>query len=155
MTRKDFLSKVPLGAAFAFTAFCAGGCTKQTLKEAVNENTSLPTDGLPNPFDKPVDFTIDLTTNEYSNLTTPGSYAFFEDVIIVFSEKQEYLAATKICSDEALPRMIWENGEYLCEEHGATFDQNGDGTTTYNNLGSKGIAAYQVELNGSLLRVFS
>ncbi len=156
MTRKEFLSKLPVGAALAYSMFCGGGCQhKEKLAEATNESKVLRTDTLSNPNVPTVDFTIDLNEPKYSKLKKPGDYAFYENAIIVFTEQGEYIAATKICTDEFLPRIVWKDGEYLCQAHGATFDKLGNGTTTYNNLGKYGIQVYHTELQGSLLHVFS
>ncbi len=156
MTRKEFISKLPIGATIAFSMICNGGCRqKEKLESAVRENTLLRTDTLPHPNEPTIDFTINIDFPEYGNLKSPGGYAFYENTIIVFTEEQEYIAATKICSDEYLPRIIWRDKEFLCLEHGATFDKEGNGTTTYNDLGKFGIATYNTELNGNLLRIFS
>ena len=145
ITRKEFIKKLPVGAAFAFSIACMGGCAK--LRE---ETPYASTD----PFAEKIDFIIDLDDPKYVHLRQEGNYAFKDNVIIVFTEDSQYVSATKICSDEFLPDIIWENGEYLCLEHGATFDRTGKGTETYNDLGKNGIEVYQTELNGSMLRVF-
>ncbi len=156
MTRKEFLSKLPFSAAVAFSFVCGGGCRqKEKLESAVHENTLLRTDTIPDPNASAIDFTIDLNDPEYVALHIPGGYAFNDDVIIVFTETEEYLAATKICSDEYLPRIIWKDGEYYCKAHGATFDREGNGTLTHNDLGKYGIEVYKTELNGNLLRIYS
>ena len=156
MKRKEFISKLPIGAAFAFSLICGGGCRqKEKLEKAVHENTMLRTDTLPDPNKPMVDFTINMETAEYETLKSLGGYAFYENTIIVFTEEGEYIAATKICSDEYLPRLIWKDGEYLCLAHGATFDQDGNGTLTHNNLGKNGIEVYNTELMGNTLRVYS
>jgi len=154
MTRKEFIEKLPIGAALAFTVMCPGACGKRLMEE-VNETTVLRTDTIPNPDPEMIDFTISLDDPDYKSLNDLEGYAYYEKVIIANTATFGFIAATKICSDEYLPRMIWENDEWLCEEHGATFDTQGKGTTTYNDLGKNGIDIYQVEQTGRNLRIFS
>ena len=151
MTRKEFIGKLPIGAAMAFAVMCPGACGKRLLDET-SETTTLRTGPITN---GKIDFTISLDDPAYADLNTTEGYAYYEKVIIANTNRFGFVAATKICSDEYLPRMIWENDEWLCEEHGATFDIDGQGTTTYNDLGHRGIEVYKVELNGRELRVYS
>ena len=153
MTRKEFLSKIPPAAAFALSISCFGSCGKRLLEET-NETTSLSTDTEDSPYELKEEFQIDLADPLYFALLSPGGYAYFKNVILVYTEDREYLAGSKICSDEFLPDIIWENGEFLCKAHGATFDKNGTGTQTYNNLGRFGLGVYNTEKNGNILRVF-
>ena len=156
MTRKEFISKLPIGATIAFSVICNGSCRqKEKLESAVNENTLLRTDTLPNPNEPIIDLTINLDDPNYSKLKTPGKYVFYESTIIVYTEEKEYIAATKYCSDENLPALIWKDKEFFCREHAGTFNKKGMGTKTHNNLGWRGIATYNTELNGNLLRIYS
>ena len=133
---------------------CPGACQKRLLEET-SETTTLRTDTIPNLNGEKIDFTISLDDPEYADLNATEGYAYFENVIIANTSTFGFIAATKICSDEYLPRMVWENDEWLCEEHGATFDVTGKGTTTYNDLGKRGIAVYDVEVLGRELRITS
>ncbi len=156
MTRKEFLQTIPIGAGIAFSLMCTGSCNQaDRLATAANETTSLRTDSFINPSQEPVDFVIDLNTPTYQKLKTPGEYAFYKDVIIVFTDDEKYLAASKICSDEWIPRVIWDGKEFYCLAHGATFDRQGNGTTTKNNLGFRGLDIFNVSLDGNLLHVYS
>lgn len=133
MTRKDFLEKIGIGAAFALTATCLGSCSK---------NEPL-TD---------VDFTINLTDSANDALLTEGGYLIQDKVVVAKNDAGEYVAATQVCSHENKSKIILKNDEWFCTDHDARFDLSGNGL---NDKGSKGLAIYNTELTGDLLRVFS
>jgi nitrite reductase/ring-hydroxylating ferredoxin subunit len=132
MTRKEFLGKIGIGAAFLLTA----GCLKSCTADASNA----------------VDFILDLDATENESLKTAGGYIVRNQVVVVKAVDGNYYAATQNCSHENRLQIIFRNNEYYCTDHGAKFDLNGDGL---NSNGSKGIAIYQTTLSGSQLRVFS
>ena len=132
MTRKEFLGKIGIGAAFVLTAGCLKSCTADTSNE--------------------VDFILDLEATENESLKTAGGYVINNQVVIVKAADGNYYAATQICSHENKSKIIFRNNEYYCTDHGAKFDLNGDGL---NSKGNKGIAIYQTTLSGVQLRVFS
>ena len=134
MTRKDFLSKIGIGAAFVLSSTCLGGCLK--------DNAALDN----------VDFSLDLDAPANGNLLQSGGYLIKDQVVVAKSDSGGYLAATQICSHENLVEVIFKDDEFYCTAHGARFDHQGNGL---NSKGSKGIRAYNVELSGNMLRVFS
>ncbi|RMD71092.1 MAG: (2Fe-2S)-binding protein [Bacteroidetes bacterium] len=131
MTRKEFLGKLGLGAAFVLTSACLGGCTKEPITA--------------------VDFTLDLNDPANAALQTPGGYVVVDRVVVARTMDGDYVAATRICSHEGKWQVILKDDEWYCTAHGARFDLQGNGL---NSKGSKGIAVYQTELNGNLLHVF-
>ena len=134
MTRKDFLSKVGIGAAFVLTSSCLGGCSK--------DNAALDA----------VDFTLDLNAPENIALLQNGGYLIKDQIVIAKNDTGEYVAATQVCSHNNLVEVIFKEDEFYCTAHGARFNQQGDGR---NNNGSKGLKTYNVELSGNSLRIFS
>jgi cytochrome b6-f complex iron-sulfur subunit len=59
---------------------------------------------------------------------------------------------TQVCSHEGKVKVVYQNAEFYCPEHGAKFDVNGRGL---NSNGKNGLTVYMTALNGSLLRVTS
>lgn len=137
MDRKEFLEKLGLGAAFVLTASCLGGCTRDTA---------------PPPAE--IDFTIDLLDSRYAVLNTFGEFVIEDGIVIARSTTGDYLAATAICSHEALQQITYDGSsqEWLCTAHGARFSESGEGL---NANGSRGLTIYNTELSGNTLRVFS
>ncbi|MEL6924400.1 MAG: Rieske 2Fe-2S domain-containing protein, partial [Bacteroidota bacterium] len=138
MDRKEFLSKLGLGAAFVLTASCLGSCTKETTPEPLDENG----------------FTIDLNSEEAAPLMERGGYIIKNDVVIGRSNDDEYLAATVVCSHAGQKQVSFRanNGEWLCNAHGARFAFDGTGL---NRKGEKGLTIYRTELTGSELRILN
>lgn len=132
MTRKEFLGKIGIGAAFVLTASCLGSCTK----DAGNA----------------VDFILDLTDSANAALQNTGGYIIKNQVVVAKANDGNYYAATQICSHEDEVKVIFRDNQYYCTLHGAKFDLNGDGL---NSNGSKGISVYNTTLSGTQLRVFS
>lgn len=139
MKRKEFLEKIGIGAAFALTATCLGGCAKDTAMEPTG-----------------VDFTINLDDDDFTTLNDLGEYVVHQGVVIARSEfgDQGYLAASVTCSHESLQEVTYDgnNGEWFCTAHGARYDLQGGGL---NAFGEGGLTIYQTSLDGRTLRVFS
>lgn len=148
ISRKQFIQKVGFAAGFGLLGACAIGCTKM-------DNPPPP---VPPPSNEEVDFTLDLTAPENAALMDEGGFVVVDNrYVVAKDELGEYIAATRLCSHEQNYAVEWNSNfnEWACLVHGATFDKQGNGTTTFNNLGQNGIAVYNTELNGNLLRVFS
>ena len=135
MTRKAFLEKLGIGAAFALTATCLGACTKDSL---------APVEEL--------SFEIDLADPEHASLLTNGGYIIKDQVVVAKSLDGDYVAATQICSHEGRIEVVFQGNEFFCTAHAARFDTEGNGL---NVNGSRGLTTYRTELNGSILSVFS
>ncbi|MCB0401754.1 MAG: Rieske 2Fe-2S domain-containing protein [Flavobacteriales bacterium] len=167
MDRKEFLKSLGAGAAFTLTYACLGGCTKM-------ENPPKPVDSLSGQIniDKTssancsVDFTINLTEPQYSSLATPGNFIVVNNQFVVArANNGDYVAATRICTHQAYNKIeYWSQyDEWICTEHGASFDKTtGAGTNTtelppnnidptYNDIP---LEVYNTSLNGNMLRVF-
>lgn len=136
MKRKEFLATIGVGAAFALTSTCLGGCSKDKVEPSGDVN-----------------FDIDLTNSAFSALKEPSGFVIHEGVVIARSISGEYLAATVICSHENLQQVTFNTqDEWFCTAHGARFDKEGKGL---NSNGSKGLTVYNTEKSGDILRVFS
>lgn len=134
MTRKDFLEKVGIGAAFVLTTACLGSCGAET-------NLG------------PIDLEIDLSDTSNAALQNNGGYVIIDNQVVIARDNDgELLAATRICSHEQQKEIILRDNEWYCTDHGARFDLNGTGL---NENGRKNLTIYNTQLNGNILRVFS
>jgi nitrite reductase/ring-hydroxylating ferredoxin subunit len=138
MNRKDFLSNLSLGAAFALTAGCFGGCSNDT---ALIASTSTR-----------VDFEVDLLSTGNAALLKNGGYAILNKVILAKDNIGNYLAATQRCTHEGLYKVILSNNQWYCIEHGAQFSLSG---AAVNANASKGLTVFKTKLKGTMLRVYS
>ena len=136
MTRKEFISKLGIGAAFALTTPCISSCAK---------------DEAPEPRD--IDFDMDLTLEENAALATNGGFVIINGIVVARSLSGDYVAATVTCSHNAFDQVIYQDGEWFCTRHGARFDEAGQGL---NPFGSDGLTIFNTQLiDNETLRVFS
>ncbi|MFY0594636.1 Rieske (2Fe-2S) protein [Roseivirga sp.] len=142
MNRKDFLKRLGVGAAFALTATCLGGCAV----ENINPDT-------PNTASGPIDFTLDLDSTANARLQNNGGYVVVNNqVVVAKTNTGEYVAATRTCSHDPRKEVILRNGEWYCTAHGARFRLDGAGL---NGNGRKGLTIYNTSLTDNMLRVFA
>jgi len=136
MNRKDFLSKIGFGAAFALTATCLGSCDKEATTPS-----------------GPVDFTINLNDVANRALANTGGY-IINNAVVIAKTATGYAAATVICSHEGQQQIMYKgtSNQWYCTSHGATFDINGAGL---NGNASKGLTIYKTALTGTTLRIYS
>lgn len=137
MERKEFLKTLGGAAAFAVVFPCLGGCSKSEDSSTESATSDLP-------------FSIDITDPSYSNLADNGGYIIKNNTVVAKDLSGNYVAATNLCSHEQKRKVIFQNDEYYCTEHGAKFDLSGNGK---NSEGSGGITIYKTSLNGNVLTI--
>lgn len=137
MDRKAFLNALGVGAAFALTSTCLGGCKKESTTPS-----------------GPVDFTLDLSLAANAALLTNGNYIISNNCVVAKTTAGTYVAATVICSHEGRTQVTYDstNNNYYCTAHGAKFSLAGAGL---NGNGSNGLTIYNTSLSGNMLRVYS
>lgn len=135
MERRKFLEQIGIGAAFALTSACLGGCKSESVTPSN------------------LDFTIDLNDSANAALKNNGGYVIKNGTVVAKTISGTYAAATQTCSHEGNKQIIYNGqGQWQCTVHGALFDESGKGL---NSNGSKGLAIYKTELTGTMLRVYS
>lgn len=147
MERKQFLKSLGAGAAFALTFPCLQGCS--------NDEANTPGNIVEEPTG--VDFTIDLTSSEASNLANVGGFILKNLVVVVKNLEGEFVAASQVCSHEAYDQVRFvanEGGIFYCDVHGSRFEQNGSPINQVDGNVAKALKVYTTELNGDILRVF-
>ena len=167
MDRKEFIKKIGVGAAVTLTFGCIGGCTKMdnppkpvnSLGSNVEIDIPTPGNNTGNGSAPKLDFTLDLSDPLFDPLETLGGYVVINNrYVIARAIDGNYVAATRLCSHEAFYEIEYHStsNEWLCVEHGATFDLNGGGTTTYEpaKYSEKGLTVYNTDLNDQKLRVY-
>lgn len=136
ITRKEFLGKLGIGAAFALTATCLGSCTKDTAAEPID-----------------VDFMLDLNDPANAALRNNGGYVISEGVVVARSLSGAFIAATVTCSHNQYDDIIYQDGIWFCTRHAAEFEENGEGL---NMNGKNGLTVYTIEdLGDNKIRIYS
>lgn len=143
MERRDFISKLGVGAAVALTFGCLHGYSMESNTE---ENTSF--------NGKSVDFSLDLSDASNASLRSNGGFVIINDIVVAKTKGGDFVAATVICSHKSNKkiRYIAKENEWQCSVHGARFDLDGQGL---NKKASRGLQIYNTELiDENTLRVF-
>lgn len=136
MTRDEFLKQ--LGTAALLT--CAG-CGLYACSS----------EGDPAPAN--VDFTIDLSSSQYSALNTVGGSASANGIIIVRLSTTEFAALSRACTHEGTAINYRQaNKDFLCPNHGARFSTSG---AVLQGPATRALTKYNTALTGNSLRVFS
>ena len=151
------------GAFVALVVGCCGSCTKM-------DNPLPPVSSIDPPPPKEVDFTLDLTDPANAPLQTNNNWIEVthdgKRYVVARAANGDYIAATRLCSHEAYFEIeYWGNiNEWVCTEHGATFDLTGNGTSTFEapptsvdpSFNDNGLAVYNTEMiDASTLRIYS
>ncbi len=141
--RKKFLKTLGAGAAFALVFPCYVGCSKN------DDSTSADT--------SPVDFTVDLRSDEASNLSENGGFILKNSVVIVKNLEGEFIAASQICSHQAFDQVRFTNqngGIFFCDVHGSRFEQNGTPINQVDSNSARPLKVYRTALSNNILRIF-
>ena len=143
MERSDFLKKLGVGAAFALTATCLGGCAVENVTPDAPGTTGA----------GGIDFTLDLNAAANANLGQNGGYVIVNNSVVVARDNNgNYVAATRTCSHEPRQAVRLRNNEWYCGVHGARFGLDGSGL---NSSGRNGLRIYKTQLDGTSLRVYA
>lgn len=140
ISRNQFLKRLGIGGSALMAIYC-GGALSSCKKDAVTPSG-------------PKDFTLNLNDAAYTSLRTPGNFMVVQEVVVVCTAVNTWVAVTVICSHEGEKKVTYRssNNDFYCSEHGARYDLNGKGL---NSSGSGGLTVYQTALSGSNLRIFS
>jgi cytochrome b6-f complex iron-sulfur subunit len=144
LSRNAFLKSLGFKGASLLAVYCA----IPILSSCINE----PSPNDPGGGGSGIDFTLDLNDAAYSTLNTVGRYVIANRIVIARISSTTFAAVTQVCSHEGRVKVIYQNAQFYCTEHGAKFDVNGRGL---NSNGKNGLTVYLTALNGNLLRVFS
>ncbi len=145
MERKEFLRSLGAGAAFALTFPCLHGCSEDAV---VGDIVEEPTG---------VDFTIDLNSDEAQPLATNGGFILINLVVVARNLEGEFVAASQVCSHQSYDQVRFvsqEGGIFYCDVHGSRFAQDGAPLNQVDSNPARPITVYNVELEGSILRIF-
>ena len=149
MERKDFIEKVGLSAASILIFGCMQSCSKSD-----GPAPSQPT-GSNNNTTKPVDFTINITTNPYTSLNIAGGCYVDKtnNIIIARTLTNEFIAVSSICThQQATIDFEASNNRFYCSAHGSAFLTTG---AVLNGPAAAPLKQYKTALSGNNLRVYA
>lgn len=140
MDRKEFFSAIGVGAVALSVLSCIGCGKGSDNGPSSNAATN-------------VDFTLDLSASANSALATNGGYLVSHGVIVARTTSGAYIAVQQSCTHESYPLTYQAgNHQFYCNNHGATFTENGTVTGGPTN---RSLTVYNTTVTGTSLRVYS
>lgn len=137
MERRDFVRKSAIIA-------CGIGCGA-TMLEACQKTTSS------TPSAPTVDFTIDISTSQYTALQTNGGYVYANEVIIARDSNGNFAALYQVCSHAGCTIQFNAKNQFPCPCHGSIFDESGN---VVNGPAPTALKKYNTSLSGTKLHVY-
>lgn len=143
MERKEFLNLVGKSVGAVILQNCMSGCSKASdpAPAVTTPTTSTPpttgggttiVSGLTgnNSITKgTIDFTLDITDKNFSDLTTNGKALISGDIIVARTKTGDFLALAKACTHQGTTvDFVPDKTSFNCPNHGSNFDSAGNVT---------------------------
>jgi cytochrome b6-f complex iron-sulfur subunit len=135
--RRDFLQK---------SVYIVGGVVGVSwLLNACSKSGSSPASSGPS-----VNFTIDISTPQYSALQTKGNYLYVNNTIVAHDSSGNYVALYDVCPHAGCTIAFNGANQFPCPCHGSIFDESGN---VVQGPATSGVKKYTCTLNGTKLTV--
>jgi cytochrome b6-f complex iron-sulfur subunit len=135
MDRRDFVKKSVILAC--------GMAGASAFLEACSKKSSTPS--APS-----VNFTIDISSAQYSALQTNGGYVYSNNLIIARDSKGNFIALYDVCPHAGCTIQFNSRDKFPCPCHGSLFDEDGN---VVNGPATSGVKKYNTSLSGTILTV--
>lgn len=136
MNREEFLKQLGVAALLTCTGNVMFGCSSQSDPAPAN-----------------ADFTLDLSSSQYSTLNTVGGSVAANGIIIARLSTTEFVALSRACTHEGTAvNYRSSQKDFLCPNHGARFSTTG---SVLQGPANSSLRKYNTTLTGTSLRVFS
>lgn len=128
MKRGEFLRSLGLSTAALMSFYCMGtltSCSSSDDPAPATGGTTTPGTGTGTGTGK-VDFTLDLTTTDFSKLKTDGGFAYRDSIIVARVQGGTYVALAKACTHQGTDvQYRLAQNDFWCSNHGSEFATNG------------------------------
>jgi cytochrome b6-f complex iron-sulfur subunit len=137
MERKEFLNLVGMSVGAVILQNCLSGCSKASdPAPAVVPPVTPPSSGGSttvsgltgnNSIAKgTIDFSVDITDKNFSDLSTNGKAIVSGDVIVARTKTGEFLALAKACTHQGTTvDYVADTNIFNCSNHGSQFNADG------------------------------
>lgn len=132
MNRGEFLRSLGMSSAALMAFYCMGtgltACSKSS--DPTPSSTVIPpaagVTGNADASKGAVNFTVDLTNSNYSNLKTAGQYALIGSLLVAKTKGGAFVALSKTCTHEGTEVQYRSTtDDILCPNHGSQFSTTG------------------------------
>lgn len=132
MNRGQFLKDLGLSTQALMAFYCLGAVSACSSKEESptpdpgGNNGSGNTPGVTGTLTgSNINFTVDLTHQQYAKLKNQGEFAYVANIIIA-NAKGTMVALSKVCTHEGATIQFRANeNDFLCTNHGSQFNLDG------------------------------
>lgn len=140
MERKEFLNLVGISVGAVILQNCMSGCSKASDPAPAVTTPTTPTtpttgggtttvSGLSgnNSIAKgTIDFTLDITDKNFSDLATNGKALVSGDIIVARTKTGDFIALAKACTHQGTTvDYVPDTNTFLCPNHGSQFNADG------------------------------
>ncbi len=131
MKRGEFLRSLGLSTAALMSFYCMGTLTSCSGSDdpapAAPTTPTTPGTGTGTGTGSgKVDFTLDLTTADFSKLKTDGGFAYRDSIIVARVKGGTYVALAKACTHQGTDvQYRLTQDDFWCSNHGSEFATNG------------------------------
>lgn len=162
LSRGQFLKQLGLNSAALMSFYCLGttmtACTNNTADPTPVPTTTTPTSTPTNTGitgttkGSSIDFSLDLTNDNFKKLKTEGQFLYVEDIIIA-NAKGVFVAISKVCTHQGTTiEFRSANNDFKCPNHGSEFKLDG---TVQKDPATMGLAVFKTSLSmdGNSLKI--
>lgn len=163
MKRGEFLRSLGLSSAALMAFYCMS-----TLTSCSSSNDPAPSGGTTPPTTSTgltgnaetskgaINFTLDLTSNDFKSLKTQGEFVKVGDVLVANTKGGNYVAIQRLCTHQAQDGVSYRlsSDDFGCSVHGSVFATNG-AVKTAAMAGQSAMKVYKTALStdGNKLQV--
>lgn len=159
MPRGEFLKELGLSSAALMAFYCMGTTMTSCTTATDNPTPVAPpvvSTGITGNSDKTkgtINFTLDLTNDNFKALKTEGKFAYTNDIIIANVKGGKFVAISKVCTHQSTTiEYRLAKDDFWCSNHGSEFTADGKVKI---GPAVKALAVYKTELsaNGNSLTI--
>ncbi|WP_234735702.1 QcrA and Rieske domain-containing protein [Tellurirhabdus bombi] len=129
MKRGDFLRSLGLSTSALMAFYCMGTMTScsgdDPTPDTGNPSTGAGFTGNADPSKGAVNFTLDLTSSDYSKLKTAGQFVSVGSIIVA-NAAGSMVAIGRVCTHQG-GSLSYRSGsnDFICDTHGGLYNTNG------------------------------
>jgi len=135
ISRGQFVRELGLSSAALMALYCMGTTMTACSNSTPDPTPTTPSNpgstitGLTGNADKSkgkIDFTLDLTSDNYKKLKTEGQFVLIGDVIVANAKGSKLVALSKACTHQGTAvEYRLDKDDFFCPNHGSLFNTNG------------------------------
>ena len=134
MKRGEFLRSLGLSSAALLSFYCMGTLTSCSSDDDPAPATPTPTPGAgtgitgnADTSKGAIDFTLDLTSADYSKLKTQGQFVKVGSVLVANVQGGSYVAIQRLCTHQQQDGVSYRlsSNDFGCNVHGSVFATDG------------------------------